>query len=241
MKILKYLLIVYTFWVVATGAYANGDKGISRECDPFPINRYTTSFDPEKFPTLKVDPSTFSAVPLSEEDTKFGFVAKRETDHSYVVIPNKINMTLVSWVIFKKTKTKTHSTCASRLVATFQPDTESSDYSTLVKKIKSLDSQAAFLRPIIQDVKVEFPLPFIGYLRRFDPHPVYPLGGVLIVWDLDKENTTRLQEFMKNSKSPAEIPGIILFYELQTGLTFSTSISIDRDRLLESIIEMVMN
>ncbi|WP_299817342.1 hypothetical protein [uncultured Jannaschia sp.] len=71
-------------------------------------------------------------------------------------------------------------------------------------------------------------------MSRYDPRPLFPLGGAIIVWDLDRTNTRILERFIADGGPSVDLPGALMFTELYTSLYFSISLSIDDDSLLEN-------
>lgn len=210
----------------------------SRDCAPVKTRTYTALFDPGPTPGLHIDYGTFQAWPLTPDQVKLGFVGKRAADNTFIIIPNSIKARLESWVRFTRKHGKKHEVCASRIVVTFDPDFSGESVDQLTQVVKSAEPSAKFVRPLMQGVQIEWALPFLGYLNRFDPGPTFPLGGVVLVWDLDKRNDRILDEFLKIAVPPVRLPGIVLFRELYTGLQLSMSLSISGPDLLSNRVDI---
>ncbi|MCB1387675.1 MAG: hypothetical protein KDK12_00735 [Rhodobacteraceae bacterium] len=206
-------------------------NGVSHSCPPDPVNLFAPMFDPVPVPGLNTELGTFEPWPLEPELAALGFVARRVSDGAFVVIPNELTATLLSWA---KISEPDGEVCASRIVAVFESEGQSQAIAPLIEAIRDQEQAATFVRPIMQDVQVEFTIPFIGYMSRFDPRPTFPLGGTIVVWDLDRTNTLVLERFITDGGPSVDLPGALMFTELYTGLFFSILLSIDGDTLLEN-------
>lgn len=209
-----------------SSVYANG---VSHSCPLDPVNLFAPMFDPVPVPGLNTELGTFEPWPLEPELASLGFVARRVSDGAFVVIPNELRATLLSWA---KIVEPDGEVCASRIVVVFEADGQSQAIAPLIQAIQDQEQTATFVRPIMQDIQVEFTIPFIGYMSRFDPRPTFPLGGTVVVWDLDRTNTRVLESFITDGGPSVDLPGALMFTELYTGLFLSISLSIDGDTLL---------
>jgi hypothetical protein len=224
--------------LAATDASANGDGLPTSACTPVRTNTFMPLFDPVPVPGLNTEFSKFESWPLTTEQAKLGFVAKRSSDGAFLVIPNRVEAKFLSWTKLVRTKDKQRGVCASRIVATFQGESDAADLRPLIEAIKAVEPKAKFVRPIMQDVQVEFTIPFLGLMHRFDPKPTFPLGGLVVVWDIDRNNTRILEDFIKKSGPSVDLPGVILMKEMYTGLFFSIAITMSGEKLIENQIEV---
>jgi hypothetical protein len=246
MKAMRWFIAVLLLGYVGT-AQANGDgrrppvvkksppkTKIVKDCRPIRTNTFTPLFHPVPVPGLNTEFGKFEPWPLTPEQTKIGFVAKRTADSAYLVIPNSVHPRLIAWIKLVSRTRKKEVVCASRIVVTFESEADTSSLAPLVSAVRGADANAQFLRPIMQNVQVEWTVPFLGLLHRFDPRPTFPLGGVVMVWDIDRRNTQILEDFIQNAGPSADLPGIIMMREMYTGLLFSISLALSGERLLEN-------
>lgn len=203
----------------------------SEQCNPLKTNTFMPLFgEPIKYEKS----GGFEPFPLTPEQAKIGFLAWRAADGVYIVVPNKIAPTMISWVQLTTKKGNAQIVCASRVAIVFEVESATSDYSSLVQIAKANTPNARFVRPLMQNVQLEWTIPFIGLLNRYDPRPTFPLGGAMMVWDLDMQNTLVLERFIRNAGPSVTLPGVLMMREMQTGLTFSISLTIEGEKLLKS-------
>ena len=219
------------------GVLADGPSGRPQRpsvdpptCAPIRTNIFTPAFDkPERRSTA---PGNFDAWPLTPELAKIGFIARRP-DNTFLVIPNKINSKNLGWIQLTTGRGNSERICASRIVAVFESEADSQELKPLIEAVKLSSPNAKFVRPLMQSVQIEWAIPFVGVLHRFDPRPTFSLGGVVVVWDLDAKNTVILERFITNATS-VNIPGVLMMKEQYTNLSISISLTLNGDSLMKS-------
>lgn len=206
----------------------SGDEPIA--CAPIRTNTFTPILDtPDK---KSGTPGNFDAWPLTPELAKIGFIARRP-DNTFLVIPNQLKAKDIGWVQLTRGTGSAERICASRIVAVFESEAESLEVKPLIDAIRSANGGAKFVRPLMQSVQIEWSIPFIGILHRFDPGPTFSLGGVVLVWDLDAKNTAILERFITNAPA-VNLPGVLMMKEQYTNLSISISLTLNGDRLMKS-------
>lgn len=216
------------------GANGNGGGHKTGPCTPIRTNTFSPHFDPVPSIGLGSEFGKFESVALTPEQAKLGFLARRVSDSSFIVIPNRVNAQYVSWTQLYQVSGKKRELCATRIVVSFQSEGDAPEVSSLINVAKANDANARFVRPLLQNVQVEWTIPFVGSLARFDQGPTFPLGGVIAVWDLDAKNTRVLEQFIEKSGPSVDLPGVIMFHEMYTGLLFSISLSISGEELMKN-------
>jgi hypothetical protein len=230
--------LVFSILTVTEGRANGSGPPPSSTCAPVRTNTFMSLFDPVPVPGLGTEFGKFEAWPLTPEQARIGFVARRASDGAFLIIPNRVSARRQSWVRLTRGRGSNRQVCASRLVATFESDAEASDLQPLVAAIQMAEPSARFVRPIMQNVQVEFTVPFIGLLHRFDSRPTFPLGGVTLVWDIDRRNTRILEDFIRGAGPSVDLPGVIMMREMYTGLLFSISLTISGDNILQNQVNV---
>ncbi|WP_299817340.1 hypothetical protein [uncultured Jannaschia sp.] len=124
-------------------------NGSDYACPIEPMNLFGPMFDPVPVPGLNTEFGTFESWPLTPELASLGFVAHRASDGAFLVFPNRLSATMLSW---SKLIGPGDEVCASRVVAVFQSESESQTIAPLIEAIKLEEPSAEFIRPIMQDV-----------------------------------------------------------------------------------------
>lgn len=238
--IMQRTIFLLVIAAVCSAAHADGSGSGShrpakppetkKTCAPVRTNTFSAILDVPATPPSVA--SQFDAYPLPPDMAKIGFVAKR-ADNTYIVIPNQLRTKQMGWLQLTRSSKGGTYICASRIIAVFEAESETPDVKPLFDLVKAANPNAKFVRPLMQSTQVEWTIPFVGVLNRFDPKPTFALGGLMVVWDLDAQNTAIVNRFIENAPD-VNIPGVLMMREHYSGLRFSIALNLNGKKLLSS-------